>query len=81
MFCVDRGSSGGIIAAIIVVIVVTIILIVVGLVICKRRKQKQEIELPSELVVWFLDLKILKWNLFTSFVMVFKMKRNLFSLI
>nr|AAM98174.1 protein kinase-like protein [Arabidopsis thaliana] len=42
----DSRISGGTIAAIVVVVVVTIILIVVGLVICKRRKQKQEIELP-----------------------------------
>jgi len=48
VFCADSRISGGTIAAIVVVVVVTIILIVVGLVICKRRKQKQEIELPSE---------------------------------
>ncbi|XP_020873341.1 cysteine-rich receptor-like protein kinase 17 isoform X1 [Arabidopsis lyrata subsp. lyrata] len=45
----DKKTSGGIIAAIVVVIVVTIILIIVGLFICKRRKQKQEIELPMVL--------------------------------
>jgi len=55
VYCADSRISGGIITAIVVAIVVTIILIVVGLVICKRRNQKQEIELPSELFsfVWF----------------------------
>ncbi|CAD5328799.1 unnamed protein product [Arabidopsis thaliana] len=54
----DSRISGGTIAAIVVVVVVTIILIVVGLVICKRRKQKQEIELPTESVQF--DLKTIE---------------------
>ncbi|KAL1212299.1 Cysteine-rich receptor-like protein kinase 18 [Cardamine amara subsp. amara] len=55
----ETRISGGIIAAIIVVIVVTIILIAVGLnIICKRRKQKQEIDLPTESVQF--DLKTIE---------------------
>lgn len=48
MFCADNRISGGTIAAIVVVIVVTIILVVLGLVISNRRKQKQDMDLPSE---------------------------------
>ncbi|XP_019086460.1 PREDICTED: cysteine-rich receptor-like protein kinase 17 [Camelina sativa] len=54
----DRKISGGTIAAIIVVIVVTITLIVVGLVICKRRNQNKDIELPTESIQF--DLKTIE---------------------
>jgi len=48
VFCADSRISGGKIAAIVVVTVVTIILVVLGFVISNRRKQKQEMDLPSE---------------------------------
>ncbi|XP_010433927.1 PREDICTED: cysteine-rich receptor-like protein kinase 18 [Camelina sativa] len=54
----DRRISGGTIAGIVAVIVVTIILIVVGLVIFRRRKQKQDIDLPMESVQF--DLKTIE---------------------
>ncbi|EFH43974.1 hypothetical protein ARALYDRAFT_492542 [Arabidopsis lyrata subsp. lyrata] len=50
--------SGGTIAAIVVVIVVTIILVVLGLVISNRRKQKQDMDLPTESVQF--DLKTIE---------------------
>ncbi|KFK28893.1 hypothetical protein AALP_AA7G061900 [Arabis alpina] len=54
----DTRFSGGIIAAIVIVIIVLMILIVVGVAIFKRRKQKQEIELPTESVQF--DLKTIE---------------------
>ncbi|CAH8352113.1 unnamed protein product [Eruca vesicaria subsp. sativa] len=46
----DRKVSGGIIAAIVAVIVVTIVLISVGFIMFKKRKEKQDIQLPTESV-------------------------------
>ncbi|CAH8359047.1 unnamed protein product [Eruca vesicaria subsp. sativa] len=44
----DKKVSGGIIAGIVVVIVVVIVLICVAIVMFKRRKEKQDIQLPTE---------------------------------
>ncbi|KAG7617021.1 Gnk2-homologous domain [Arabidopsis thaliana x Arabidopsis arenosa] len=54
----DSRISGGKIAAIVVVTVVTIILVVLGFVISNRRKQKQEMDLPTESVQF--DLKTIE---------------------
>ncbi|CAA7024250.1 unnamed protein product [Microthlaspi erraticum] len=54
----DTRFSGGIIAAIVIVTFAFILLIAIGVAICKRRKQKQDIELPTESVQF--DLKTIE---------------------
>ena len=47
-FCADKKVSVGIILAIVVGIVVAIVLISLGLVMFKRKKKNQDMQLPSE---------------------------------
>ncbi|XP_048612374.1 cysteine-rich receptor-like protein kinase 17 isoform X1 [Brassica napus] len=54
----DKGFSGGKIAATVIVVFVAIIVSVVGIAIIKRRKRKQDIELPTESVQF--DLKTIE---------------------
>ncbi|KAJ4880817.1 cysteine-rich RLK (RECEPTOR-like protein kinase) 18 [Raphanus sativus] len=51
----DTRISGGVIAAIVVAVVVALILITLGVVIFKKRKQKQEIEIPTESIQFDLN--------------------------
>ncbi|CDY36156.1 BnaC04g37380D [Brassica napus] len=54
----NKGFSGGKIAATVIVVFVAIIVSVVGIAIIKRRKRKQDIELPTESVQF--DLKTIE---------------------